>query len=107
MRQIWRWTVRILGPTVTFLGFLLPRILRLAFWVIERLLGGMATWFRNIPLTCGEIAVEWEREAMRAGFGTMSRGVYFFMWGLAFIEIILVTIILAHILVLFIWVILL
>ena len=88
-----------LSIAISTLRKILPMAWRLATFVIRELLGGIAVWIRTIPSTCDLQAEKWERAATQAGIGGLTKPIYYLMYLLTFIEIVAVTVILAHILV--------
>jgi hypothetical protein len=97
-RRIFLFT-RLVRPTFATLTVVLRLAIRLSFLVIRTLLAGLAVWIRGIPDSCRQVAGKWEQEAMMAGVGTLSRPIYFLMYVLTFIEIVVVSLALAHIVV--------
>lgn len=67
--------------------------------VIHELIGGLFVWIKTIPDACDKIAAEWAEKTAEADISVMARPVYLIMYAITFIEIVLVSVILAHLLV--------
>jgi hypothetical protein len=80
----------------TTIRIVLPMVFRLTWIMLKEVFGVIAVWLRGIPDACSNLGNEWATRANQAGIGNLARPIYFFMYGLALIEIAAITILLAH-----------
>jgi hypothetical protein len=93
------WLEKPVKIMITTIGIVLPMVLKLTWIMLKEVFGVIAIWIKGIPDACSNLADEWATKANQAGIGNLSRPIYYFMYGLALIEIAAISIILAHVVV--------
>jgi hypothetical protein len=70
------------------------------FWkFLGQVFGVILVWLKGIPEACSEAGAEWAENANKAGMGKFSKPIGHIVRVLAFIEIVAISLLLAHVIV--------